>query len=295
MIEMLRLCYKPPTRPIIGGDLLDSARSKIIDHMKTDLDGRDVTVIQDGWSDIHNTPVISGSVHAGEKFYFISAIDTSTNRKTADYCASFARDTMKIAAESFGCNVTAVVTDTETKMNSMSEILTEDNPSLTVYGCSSHWLNLLGQVINQIVEVNKYFGNHDVPGALLSETTGSVKPQLPNDTCWNSQLTCVDTYSCAQNEGLMDLRLRNLVHKVGLYNEAKHLEEQLKPIAVADVCEQRCVIPLHTENVLEHHKAKTTKRFNQAMIHIQPLSWLCVIGALVGRWTKIGNVFCVTH
>ncbi|KAK2168525.1 hypothetical protein LSH36_16g07014 [Paralvinella palmiformis] len=104
---------------------------------------------------------------------------------------------MKIAAESFGCNVTAVVTDNERKMNSMHENLKEDNPSLTVYGCLSHWLNLLGQdvtpsqAISQIVEVNKYFRNHHVPGTLLSEATGSVKPQLPSDTCWNSQLTCV--------------------------------------------------------------------------------------------------------
>ena len=54
----------------------------------------------------------------------------------------------------------------------------------------------------------------------------------------------------AQNEDLIDLRIWNLVHNVGLYNEAKRLEEQLKPIAVAmdsiqsdtattaDACEQ---------------------------------------------------------
>jgi len=88
--------------------LLDSVHSKIIDHMKTDLDGRAVTVMQDGWSDIHNTAVIAGSVHThftGEKSYFISAIDTGTNKKTADYYPTLARDTMKIAAVSFGFNI----------------------------------------------------------------------------------------------------------------------------------------------------------------------------------------------
>ncbi|KAK2147191.1 hypothetical protein LSH36_564g00003 [Paralvinella palmiformis] len=72
-------------------------------------------------------------------------------------------------------------------------------------------------------------------------------------------------------------QIRNLVHNVGLYNEAKHLEEKLKPIAAAmdslqsntttnaDHCEQWCAILLHTDNVLEPHKAKITKRFNQAM------------------------------
>lgn len=70
-----------------------------------------------------------------------------------------------------------------------------------MYGCSSHWLNLLGQeitppqVISQVVEVNKYFRNHHVPaGALLSEISVSVKPQLPGDTRWKSQLECIGTY-----------------------------------------------------------------------------------------------------
>jgi hypothetical protein len=43
------------------------------------------------------------------------------------------------------------------------------------------------EVISQIVEVNKYFRNHHVPDALLSEITGHV-------TRWNSPLTCVDIY-----------------------------------------------------------------------------------------------------
>ncbi|KAK2147579.1 hypothetical protein LSH36_546g00027 [Paralvinella palmiformis] len=89
--------------------------------MKTDLDSRAVTVMQDGWSDIHNTPVIAGSVHTGDS-YFISAIETGNNKETADYCATFTRDTMKIAAESFGCNVTVVVTGNEKKMDSMGKI-----------------------------------------------------------------------------------------------------------------------------------------------------------------------------
>ena len=34
---------------------------------------------------------------------------------------------------------------------------------------------------------------------------------------------------------------------------------------IADACEQWCAILLHTDNVLEPHKAKIMKRFNQAM------------------------------
>ena len=88
----------------------------------------------------------------------------------------------------------------EKKMEVMKQNLKEADPDLTVYGCSAHWLYLLGQditpsqVINQVVEVNKYFRNHHVPGALLSEMSGSVKPQFPNDKRWNSQLKCIETF-----------------------------------------------------------------------------------------------------
>ena len=61
--------------------------------------------MQDGWSDIHNTPVIACNVRTGNKSFFISAIDTGTNKKTADYYPTLARDTMKIAAVSFGFNI----------------------------------------------------------------------------------------------------------------------------------------------------------------------------------------------
>ena len=86
---------------------------------------------------------------------------------------------------------------------------------------------------------------------------GSIKPQLPGDTQWNSQLKCVETYVrnrpfmlliTAQNEDAIELRIRNLIHNVGLFNEAKHLQEQIGPKAldilqsdtatIANACEQ---------------------------------------------------------
>ena len=96
----------------------------------------------------------------------------------------------------YDCKVTGVVTANEKKMEVMKQNLREADPDLTAYGCSAHWLNLLGQditpsqVINQVVEVNEYFRNHNVQGALLSEIIGSVK-QLPAETRWNSQLISV--------------------------------------------------------------------------------------------------------
>ena len=85
-------------------------------------------------------------------------------------------------------------------MVAMKQSLKETDPELNVFGYSAHWLNLLGQdvapaqIISPVIEVNKYFRNNHVPGALLSEIPESVKPQLPAETRWNSHLTCIGTY-----------------------------------------------------------------------------------------------------
>lgn len=289
-IQMLRPGYQPPNRKDIGGHLLDQVHEKITNKVSAELKGKDVVLIQDGWSDIHNTPVIATSLQCDNNTYFMSAIDTGTNKKTAAYCTAVSQDSIKEAAEKFHCKVTGVVTDNEKKMVAMKQNLVETDPELTVYGCSAHWLNLLGQdvtppqVINQVVEVNKYFRNHHVPGALLAEIPESVKPQLPAETRWNSQLTCIDTYIrnrpyllmiCAKNEEIIDSRIRNLIHNVGLFNEVKNLQKQLQPISsaldrlqsdsstIADACEIWLHLLQHQD--LQTYHAKVKSRFNQAM------------------------------
>lgn len=140
------------------------------------------------------------------------------------------------------------------------------------------------QGINQVVEVNKYFRNHHVPGALLAEIPESVKPQLPAETRWNSQLTCIDTFIrnrpyllmiCAKNEDIIDSRIRNLIHNVGLFNEIKNLQKRLQPISsaldhlqsdgstIADACEIWLNLLQHTD--LQPYQAKVQNRFKQAM------------------------------
>ena len=289
-IEMLRPGYHPPNPKDIGGPLLDKTHEKLTTKMISELKGKDVVMMQDGWSDIHNTPVTATSLHTEGSAYFLSAVDTGTNKKTAAYCTSITQDAIKEAKETYDCKVTGVVTDNEKKMEVMKQNLKEADPDLTVYGCSAHWLNLLGQditpsqVINQVVEVNKYLRNHHVPGALLSEMSGSVKPQLPNDTRWNSQLKCIETFIrnrpfmmiiVAQNEDLIDTRIRNLIHNVGLFNEVKNLQSQLQPVSVAldklqsdtstiaDSCEI-CLDLLQSPS-LAPYSDKVRHRFRQAM------------------------------
>ena len=240
--------------------------------------------------DIHNTPVIATSLQCEGKSYFLSAVDAGTNKKKAAYCTSVAQEAISTVTEQYQCTVTGVVTDNEKKMVAMKQNLHDSNPELTVYGCSAHWLNLLGQditpaqVINQVVEINKYFRNHHIPGSLLSEISDSVKPQLPAETRWNSQLTCIDTYIknrsymlmiIAKNEELIDPRIRSIIHNVGLFNEVKHLQLQLQPVSngldriqsdsstLSDACETW--IDLLQNSDLQTYKDKVLHRLQKAM------------------------------
>ena len=127
----------------------------------------------------------------------------------------------------------------------------------------------------------------------LSEMSGSVKPQLPNDTRWNSQLKCIETFIrnrpfmmiiVAQNEDLIDTRIRNLIHNVGLFNEVKNLQSQLQPVSVpldklqsdtstiADSCE--IWLDLLPSPSLAPYSDKVRHRFRQAMTPTHYLAYL---------------------
>ena len=57
----------------------------------------------------------------------------------------------------------------------------------------SRWLEQCSQWSN-CGNIATYCRNHHKPAAWLKEREGSVKPQLPGDTRWESQVQCVDTF-----------------------------------------------------------------------------------------------------
>ena len=87
---MLRPGYKAPSHIDIGGELLEEVHDKITEKMNTELEGKDLTMMQDGWSDVHNTPAIATTIHCKEKSFVLSAIETGANKKTASYCTTVA-------------------------------------------------------------------------------------------------------------------------------------------------------------------------------------------------------------
>lgn len=61
--------------------------------------------MQDGWSNVHNTPVIANVLSTGKSSYFLSEIDSGSNIKSTDYCLKLANAAIEEAATKFDCKV----------------------------------------------------------------------------------------------------------------------------------------------------------------------------------------------
>ncbi|KAK2152368.1 hypothetical protein LSH36_330g03026 [Paralvinella palmiformis] len=188
-------------------------------------------------------------------------------------------------------------------MERMRAALQQDDPDLTVYGCSAHWLNLLGQdlttqsVMKHIVEVQKYFRNHHKPCAWPTECLDSRKSQLLGETRWKSQLTCLD--SCNTNrpshmkivqdhEDEIDQNIAKKIQNINIFRKAKDMADQLRPVANAIDCCQADDASLAAArdtwlSLLDHPKLQSpalkhvvVKRLKQAILPniSQPTSYI---------------------
>nr|XP_047134881.1 uncharacterized protein LOC124812377 isoform X2 [Hydra vulgaris] len=129
-------------------------------------------------------------------------------------------------------------------MKKMRDSIKETYPNLLTYGCSAHYLNLLEKevthpdVIKHVVEVQKYFRNTHQPHGWLREKGGHM-PQLPNDTRWNSQIDCIETYiknyqiyvEIVDNHDI-PIKIRKIIENRAIFREANSLQTQLKIFGV---------------------------------------------------------------
>jgi len=247
VIQLLRPGYQPPTRKVIGDSLLDRVTDELQQDMRAALNGKVVTLVQDGWSNCHNEPIVASCLQEGSKSYFLDSHDTGSMTKSAENCKKLAQDSIRTAKEKFNCTVRSVVTDNAKNMEKMRGSVKEDDRELVVYGCSAHWLNLLGQdltppaIIKHVTEVQKYFRNHHKPNAWLTEISDSMKPQLPGETRWKSKLVCLDSFIhnrphymkiVQDHEDEIDTNITRKILDFGLYRSVKDLAAQLRPVGV---------------------------------------------------------------
>ena len=97
--------YQIPSRKQLSTNLLDKIYAECRDILATNLNGKEVTLIQDGWSNVHNQPIIASCLHDGTKSYFVRSVHTGSEKKTADYCAKIAEEEINFVENTHGLKV----------------------------------------------------------------------------------------------------------------------------------------------------------------------------------------------
>lgn len=302
MVQTLRPGYKPPNRQQLASSLLDRVYNNIEKLLQNDIMDENnemaITLLQDGWSSVRNDPIIASSIHSGTDVYLLSTKDCGSEKKTAEFCAKLAIEDIMKLKEQFNKETFAICTDNENKMISMREIVKQHYPKILTYGCSAHYLNLLEKevtpqtVLKHIVEIQKYFRNHHRPHSWLREI-GGKEPQLPNDTRWNSQIDCIETFLfnyhkyreiIKENKDEIDPSIVSKIDNMNIYKNCLDLKEQLKVVGEAldklqsnkTTLSQAFKIwqDLMNDRKLEFYHDSIEKRFKQAM---EPFHYLAFI------------------
>lgn len=249
LVQDLRPGYIPPTRKDISGHLLDTIHEEEKLKCSTILNGQMVCLGLDGWSNVHNEPIICATIttKTGD-VYLIDTIDTSGHAHTAEYLAEVAIESIKNCQNNFKCIVRSVVTDNAANVTKM-RLLLQSRTDLNVitYGCSAHVLNLLANdfqyssIKEQIMKVIKYFRNNHFANACY-RSTGALKLILPSEVRWNSILDSLESYTkawsvilkiCDEHQDAIDKTIQNIVSNIGLKRNVDDMINQLKPISCA--------------------------------------------------------------
>ncbi|KAB7500239.1 hypothetical protein Anas_10995, partial [Armadillidium nasatum] len=178
MIQALRPGYSPPSRRNLAGPLLDIAHNEVENNLKSQLNEVE-----------------------GKQSFLLSTIDSGSDKKNAEYCLKCLKEAVDEVKEKYNSKVFAFCSDNEAKMKLLKEKMKEDDELKTIisYGCSAHYINLLEQevtpnsILKYIIQIQKFFRNHHQPHGWLKEK-GGLMPQIPNDTRWNSQQACINTF-----------------------------------------------------------------------------------------------------
>nr|XP_048705880.1 uncharacterized protein LOC125636583 [Caretta caretta] len=199
MVQSLRSGYSPPNGADVAGKLLDKAYGREIEQCAKGLEGEIVNLSLDGWSNVHNDPVVCACVTTEEGNVFLpETIDTSGNAHIAEYFQEVAVKATTNCEKKFKYLVCSLVIDNAANVSKMRRNL-EEISKLTTYGCSAHLTHLLvkdfsvPEIKANVVEIAKYFRNNHFAAAALKKV-GGTKLTLPQDVRWNSVVDCFEHY-----------------------------------------------------------------------------------------------------
>lgn len=110
------------TRKLLAGQLLDETDAVVSEDMKSLLKNKMCVVSQDGWSNVHNEPIIASTIHCEGTSYPLDSTYTGTESKTANYCFTLLKNTITSAENEYGATVVGFVSDNEPKMKALRKV-----------------------------------------------------------------------------------------------------------------------------------------------------------------------------
>ncbi|KAG8135065.1 hypothetical protein E2320_008134 [Naja naja] len=182
MVQSLRPGYSPPSRADVAGKLLDKVYDREMEQCATALEGRIVNLSIDGWSNVHNDPIVCACITTEEgKVFLAQTIDTSGNAHTAEYLQEVAVKAITTCEQKFKCLVRSLVTDNAANVSKMRRNLEEQegNTKLITYGCSAHLLHLLAKDL-KYQDQNLSAEEEELAMTWVSSNHPSVMPTIIN-------------------------------------------------------------------------------------------------------------------
>ena len=248
LVSMLRPGYTPRSRHDVGNKHLDQVHESLESECREQLQDKPVCMSLDGWSNIHNEPIVCASVTDQEGHTFVTeTVDTSGHSHCSEYLQEVAETAINNTERWYGCKVRSFVTDNAANMTKMRRQLAEDNELIISYGCSAHILNLLAKdveisgVKEHVVHIVKYFRNTHLPAAWYKQA-GGKKLVLPQDVRWNTLADCLKSYLdnwpllvkvCDDNKKVIDSTIANKVKDLTLKGHAQDYLDRMTLIAIA--------------------------------------------------------------
>ena len=121
-LEMTRPGF--PVRSInqrnLSGKFLENKFEEIESREFDLLAGKRVVISQDGWSNLHNQPIIATALHFPGTSLFLDAVDVGAEVKSAEYCFDLIKNSIEKVEQKHGCTVVGFVSDNEAKMVKVS-------------------------------------------------------------------------------------------------------------------------------------------------------------------------------
>jgi len=74
--------YTPPSHKAIGGILLDNVHDQLTQDGRDSVSGETATLVQVGWSNIHNEPIVASCLQVDNKSFQLDSCDTGSMTKS---------------------------------------------------------------------------------------------------------------------------------------------------------------------------------------------------------------------